>query len=420
MTLTPSQSAAMQKLKGRGNVFLTGAAGTGKSHVIREYLNDCDKDGAMLATTGMAAIVINGRTFHSFFSLWDFNSPFEVMVKSALKNQRMQQRIVSTDEIIIDEVSMIDERTMAAAEKIARIVRENTTPWGGMRVIAVGDFCQLPPVDPGRKAGMPVDWIFDTQVWADSQFETAELTEIMRTGDTAFMDILNKVRRGEVDDDVYSFMESHRITEQEAEHIDGTRIFARLADVSDYNAKRMAEIDAPVETFEATVDVFSMFDQDKIKAKILKVMPVEATLELKPGALVMIRKNNLEQGYANGTLGHYKEQAGAYLIVTLLDGAEVQIERMEYTLKDGDGKVQAIAMQYPLSLAWASTIHKAQGATLDVVIADIGRLWDSGQAYVAMSRTKTAAGFHVVNWSRHSVIIDERVQEFYNFLPAAV
>jgi ATP-dependent DNA helicase PIF1 len=412
--LNQSQALAMEKLNRSRNVFLTGAAGTGKSHVIREYMKNSTKESAVLATTGMAAIILNGRTFHSFFSLWDFNSPFQRMVGSALQNRKMQSRVQRTDEIIIDEVSMLDERTMKAGEEIARKVRESSLPWGGMRVIAVGDFCQLPPVDPGRQRGQAVDWVFDTEVWHQSGFEMVQLTEIMRTGDTAFMGILNKVRRGIVDDEVRAFMHARTVTEQQAEHIEGTRMFARRDEVTAYNKRRMDLIDAPVETFTANISMHVMFDIEKARAKLLANMPVDETIELKPGALVMIRKNNLDEGYANGSLGHYRKQAGSSLVVELLDGGEVMIEPMEFTLKDGDGKIQALAMQYPLQLAWASTIHKVQGATMDVVVADISRLWDSGQAYVAMSRTKTAEGFHVINWSEGSVIADDRILSFYS------
>jgi ATP-dependent DNA helicase PIF1 len=414
MMLNQSQALAMEKLNGSRNVFLTGAAGTGKSHVIREYMKNSTKESAVLATTGMAAIILNGRTFHSFFSLWDFNSPFHRMVGSALQNRKMQSRVQRTDEIIIDEVSMLDERTMKAGEEIARKVRESSLPWGGMRVIAVGDFCQLPPVDPGRQRGQAVDWVFDTEVWHQSGFEMVQLTEIMRTGDTAFMGILNKVRRGIVDDEVRAFMHARTITEAQAEHVEGTRMFARRDEVTAYNKRRMDLIDAPVETFSANISMHTMFDVEKARAKLLSNMPVDEHIDLKPGALVMIRKNNLDEGYANGSLGHYVKQSGSALIVELMDGGEVAIEPMEFTLKDGDGKIQALAMQYPLQLAWASTIHKVQGATMDVVVADISRLWDSGQAYVAMSRTKTAEGFHVINWSEGSVIADDRILSFYS------
>lgn len=245
--------------------------------------------------------------------------------------------------------------------------------------------------------------------------ETAELTEIMRTGDTAFMGILNKVRRGILDNEVQEFLRSHTVTEAQAEKIEGTRIFSRLSEVSKYNDKRMAEIDAPVETYEAEIEIYTMFNQDKARKKLIAAMPVEEKLTLKPGALVMIRKNNLLDGYANGSLGHYQEKCGGALCVKLLNGNDVYIDQMEFAQKDGEGKVQASAFQYPLTLAWASTIHKAQGATLETVIADLRHLWDSGQAYVAMSRTKTAEGFHVLNWSRDAVIIDQRVRQFYGF-----
>lgn len=412
----------MVALQGKENVFLTGAAGTGKSFVIHKFM-ETQYDPVVLATTGIAAILLNGRTFHSFFCLWNLFAPYETMVESAMQNWRMKQRVSRADTIIIDEVSMLDERTMRAGEEIARRVRGIDEPWGGLRVIAVGDFCQLPPVDPGRKKGQPVKWVFDTDVWRGSGFQKAELTEIMRTGDTAFMDILNKVRRGMVDDDVVQFLQSHTKTEQEAESIEGTRIFARRDEVAAYNARKLAAIDEPLETFDLQFHQLGFFDigtgDDKDKSKLLQNMPVDAKLQLKRGALVMLRRNNLDAGYANGSLGHYvgRETRGdiEWLNIELLTGGTVQVERMQFAQYDGSGTAKAKASQFPLSLAWASTIHKVQGATLDVVIADLGRLWDSGQAYVAMSRTKAANGFHVLNWSKDSVIIDDRIKQFYGF-----
>lgn len=404
----------MTALSGNDNVFLTGAAGTGKSFVIRQFM-ETQYDPVVLATTGMAAILLSGRTFHSFFCLWNLFAPYDQLVESAMKNWKMKNRVNRADCIIVDEVSMLDERTMRAGEEIARKVRGRDEPWGGLRVIAVGDFCQLPPVDPDRKRGMPVKWVFDTDVWRGSGFVKTELTEIMRTGDTEFMEILNKVRRGVIDEHVVQFLNDHQKTEQEAEQIDGTRIFARRDEVAAYNARRLAELDAPLETFDAEIQKHSFFEDSKAADKLIANMPVDKKLELKRGALVMIRKNNLEAGYANGSLGHYLSANANEMIIDLLSGDRVTVEKMVYEQKDGSGSVQASAAQFPVSLAWASTIHKVQGATLDVVIADLGRLWDSGQAYVAMSRTKTAAGFHVLNWSRESVIIDNRIKQFYGF-----
>lgn len=417
--LNNSQKAAMEKLMEGGNVFLTGAAGTGKSFLMRQYLSESGERPTMLATTGVAAIILGGRTFHAFFSLWDFGSPYAQMIQSALNNQRMLYRVRGAETIVIDEVSMLDARTMNAGEEIARIVRGNDAPWGGLRVIAVGDFCQLPPVDPGRKDGDPINWVFNADVWKRTGFETVQLTEVMRTGDTHFMDLLGKVRSGVIDDDVKAFLQKQNITEEQARNIEGSRIFARKVQVEKYNKMKLAAIDAPSEVFHAQISgQESLLEKDANKSKLLKSMPVDEVIELKKGALVMIRANNTDQGYANGSLAHYEGCENGMMEVVLVDsGMAVYLEKKTYEYKDGDGKVRASAEQYPVSLAWATTIHKAQGATLDCVIADIRNLWESGQAYVAMSRTKTAEKFYVLNWNARSVLLDPQVRKFYNFPP---
>jgi len=405
--LNQSQQSAMQKLKGDGNVFLTGAAGTGKSFLMRQFLAETGERPAMLATTGVAAIILGGRTFHSFFSLWDFSGSVEQMIASALTNKRMIWRVRSAESIVIDEVSMLDSKTMSAGEEIARRIRGNHAPWGGMRVIAVGDFCQLPPVEPGREDGDPINWVFKSDVWKRSDFETVELTEIMRTGDETFMHLLTKVRKGIIDDEVKDFLKKQSITEAEAENIEGTRIFGRVSDVKRYNDRKLEALDTPMESFKAEILIQdSIFGAQKNKDKLIK----------KRGALVMIRANNIDQGYANGSLAHYERVDGDLMEVILVEsGMAVYLERKKYDLKDGEGKVTASAKQFPVSLAWATTIHKAQGATLDCVIADIRNLWESGQAYVAMSRTKAADKFFVLNWNARSVLIDPQVSRFYNF-----
>lgn len=417
LDLNTSQRAAMERLEAGGNVFLTGAAGTGKTFVMRRYLAESGERPIMLATTGVAAILLGGRTFHSFFCLWDFSGSRERMIDSALRNKRMEWRVRNARTIVIDEVSMLDARTMSAGEEIARIIRNNDAPWGGIRVIAVGDFCQLPPVDTKREKDQPINWVFNSDVWKETGFETVQLTEIMRTGDEHFMHLLTKVRAGVIDSEVQEYLRKQTVTPAQAEQIDGARILARKGDVQKYNEMRLDALEGEYHAFSAKIDyqTSAFGPADEHKRKLLKSMPVDEVIKLKKGALVMIRANNIDLGYANGSLAHYDGHENGMMDVVLMESGQlVSLERKKYEHKDGDGNVKASAEQFPVSLAWATTIHKAQGATLDCVIADMNNLWESGQAYVAMSRTKSADKFFVLNWNTRSVLLDPQVRNFYN------
>lgn len=413
MNLNTDQQAAIEMLHSPENVFLTGAAGTGKSFLLRRYLEESGDDVALLASTGAAALVLGGRTFHSFFNLWNFQAGLSEMVASAIQNPyRLTERLSRYSTIVIDEVSMLDEKTMQAGERVARAILDPGKAWGGLRVVAVGDFCQLPPVQPGRRRNEPIEWVFDAEIWKGSGFKQVSLNQIMRTGDTAFMDVLSRVRRGECDSVVRSFLEGREIAEETADMTDGTRLFSRIVAVNEYNDMKLHELNGQ------TVTIDTEYTEQKAGSvqKIRKLTPFDDILVLKPGALVMIRSNDRDGRYANGSLGHFVEHGGDVLVIKLMESDEVvTIEKKEYELRDGDNRVIATARNFPLSLAWAMTVHKAQGATMDRVIADLRSLWESGHAYVAMSRTRTADGLSVLGWRSKGIMLDERVRQFYSF-----
>ncbi len=203
-TPTPNkdQQAALDIMNGPGNIFLTGEAGTGKSFVLRHFIEQSEMQIDVLATTGAAAMIIDGRTFHSFFCLYKFDAGYHEMVNAAMKNYKMCERVKHAECIVIDEISMLDQKTMAAGEEIARKTRGNDSPWGGLKVIAVGDFLQLPPVDINRKPGSdtPVSWVFESEAWQLSNFKNCRLNEVVRTEDPAYLEVLQKIRIGVCDD----------------------------------------------------------------------------------------------------------------------------------------------------------------------------------------------------------------------------
>ena len=403
--LSTCQKSALKELNGSKNIFLTGAAGSGKSYLIRHFLKDKDpKIFPTLASTGAAAILVGGRTFHSYFGLGIMEGGVDRTVESAIKNSRVRARVRKAEAIIIDETSMLSGDCLQAAEAIATRARKVDQPWGGLRVIAVGDFAQLPPVSIGTQKKQ---WAFEDSVWEYSQFQPVLLETIMRTDDQEFLRILNFVRDGNFNQDVAEFLQS-RTGEADPDFV-GTRLFARKDATERFNLKRLKEISAPLETF-ATIYT----GNERAVATLKRQAPIPESLQIKEGALIMVRQNDPRGRWVNGSLGHVvgineKEQ----LEITLLSGRKARLDKSVFTLSDADGNALASAMNYPVNLAWATTIHKAQGSTYDRMLVDLSNLWEPGHAYVALSRVKSSEGLFVGSFTESSFRVDPAVVNFH-------
>lgn len=406
-TLTGCQRKALDMLEREGNLFLTGAAGTGKSYLLEQYLRGKANEAfPVVASTGAAAVLIGGRTFHSFFGLGIMEGGLEATIARALKSRKLMQRLQQACCVIIDEISMLSGATLHAAEQISRRVRNVDEPWGGLRIIAVGDFAQLPPVTPGAQLK---DWAFMHQVWRDSAFQPALLSTVMRTRDADFLDILNFVRAGTVNDEVRRFLDGHR-TDASGE-ADATRLYPHRAKADEYNLRRLHSIPGNARSFE------TMYAGDERALETAKrAVPIPDVLLLKAGALVMLRKNDPSEDrvYVNGSLGHVVSIGDDALRILLLSGEEIEVGQEKFSYLDGDGNEVAAAWNFPVTLAWATTIHKAQGASLDRMIVDLASLWEPGQAYVALSRVRSADGLFVERWTPSSIRAEPLVTEFYD------
>lgn len=399
--LNSSQEKALKILKSTDNVFLTGAAGSGKSFLLKHYIKE--KYCPILASTGAAAILVGGRTFHSFFGLGIMEGGFQATVDRAVNNKRIKKRLSKTDTVVLDEVSMISGPTLRAAETIARKIRGNTTPWGGMRIIAVGDFAQLPPVNP---FGKEKEWAFLDPVWEQSEFKPVLLTEIMRTSEVSFLKILNLVRQGVAPLPVHEFLNQRMI--QPTEPFDGTRLLARREDVERYNLSQLQKLGAKIWEFQT---VYTGKEQDIEKFK--KNSPIPDVITIKIGALVMLRQNDPSGQWVNGSLGHVQKVGDEWLEIKLVDGPLVSVGKVDFTLLDADGIEIMKATNFPVNLAWAVTIHKAQGTTLEKMWVDLRRLWEPGQAYVALSRVKSSSGLFIEGWHQNAIMMDASVKKFY-------
>lgn len=412
MALSPlnaCQSSALELLDGHENVFLTGVAGSGKSHLIRHYLRAKDTDECpVLASTGAAAILVGGRTLHSFFGLGVLQGGAEATIERALKNSRVVRRVKKIRGVVIDEVSMLSGETLRAAEAVCRLARGKSIPWGGVKVIAVGDFAQLPPVTLG---GLPRDWAFKSSAWERSGFAPAVLRTIVRTKDSAFLEVLNRVRDGVVDEGVRAFLSERERAGRAPGEFDGTRLFPHRETTERYNLQRLGALEGEEEAF-TTLYIGS----EKHAEDLRKHAPIPEVLRLKEGALVMVRQNDPQGRWVNGSLGHVRRIRKEWLTVELHSGLEAELEPASFSLLDAEGHEVASARNFPVNLAYATTIHKAQGMTLDAVMADLRNLWEPGQAYVALSRARTAEGLRLAGWAPASIRVDPLVREFYGTL----
>jgi ATP-dependent exoDNAse (exonuclease V) alpha subunit len=428
--LTPAQLQAFLTLtETENNVFLTGVAGSGKSFLVRRFLTHIDEPGKkdstqvskrfpILASTGAAAILVGGRTFHSFFGLGILEGGVQATVDRAIKNPRLCKRLNTTDGVVIDEVSMISGTVLRAAEAICRKARGNSTPWGGLRVIAVGDFAQLPPVNPHWNPGGGLapqalrDWAFLDEAWTKSEFEPAVLPETMRTSEPELLHALNRVRSGRLDPATAQFLNSR--CKPSPSDFDGTRLFGRRIDTERFNLEKLAEIKEKTEIFETVYT-----GKDKSVEDFKKNAPIPEKLQLKIGALIMIRQNDPDGKWVNGSTGHLTKITRDKLTIELASGRadragrEIELEPTTFQMLDAEGLPVASATNFPVNLAYAMTVHKAQGATLEQLRVDLRGLWEPGQAYVALSRARGAAGLYIEGWDQRSIKVDPVVEAFH-------
>lgn len=404
--LTDSQEMGFRELTGgHDNIFLTGGPGTGKSFLVREYLKSLPEKIPVVASTGAAAILIGGRTFHSFFGLGIMQGGPEMVVKRALKNRRLKKRLRGTHALVIDEVSMLSSETLDCAEHLARAVKRSHRPWGGIRIIAVGDFAQLPPVTQGREK----NWCFLGEAWRRSEFKKIILREVKRTEDREFLEVLEDIRWGRKSDRVEAFLNRRLVTDGEVES-NVPHVFPRRVQTAAFNQARLGEIKHPVKRYETRYG-----GKDLYIERLKRDAPIPEVLELKKTALVMFRMNDPKQRYVNGTVGTVEELEDETLRVRV-NGRTLEVEPFSFTILDEEGEEAAFASNFPVTLAYASTIHKVQGTTLERCHISLRALWEPGQAYVALSRARSGDAVTLMDWDESSIQADLAVRQFYEQL----
>lgn len=400
-----TQATALAILQTGTNVFLTGEPGSGKTHLVNAYIKYLRGRGiraAVTASTGIAATHLNGSTIHSWSGIGIRKTLTRHDLKQLADKERLAGKIRSTHVLIIDEISMLDAATLDVVDAVCMAVRGKAQPFGGLQVVVVGDFYQLPPV--ARPGEPPPRFAFTAASWQRANFHVCYLTEQHRQSDKTLSKVLTDIRG-----DAVSEQTLVHLTERRTAHHDDTTIPTKLythnTDVDRQNTDKLSKLSEESRTFRMTTK-----GPKPLVEQLIRGCLSPETLELKIGAAVMCTRNNPELGFVNGTLGtivDFDEDDG-YPVIKTREGRLITVPPMDWSIDEGD-KVLAKLTQIPLRLAWAITVHKSQGMSLEAAVLDLSKSFAYGQGYVALSRVRTLQGLYLLGWNAHALKIDPQI-----------
>ncbi|KKP69219.1 MAG: hypothetical protein UR66_C0001G0101 [Candidatus Moranbacteria bacterium GW2011_GWE1_35_17] len=401
------QDVALKILCSGENVFLTGSAGTGKTFVINKYIKYLKErriEPAIVAPTGIAASHIGGKTIHSFFSIGIKEYIDDGYINWLTRQRFLGGRLRDLKVLIVDEISMVSPELFSSMDRILRAFKKSNEPFGGVQVILSGDFFQLPPISKERKE---IKFVWQTNLWQNMGLKICYLEEKFRQDDEVLINILEEIRSGEVSEDSMDVFRS-RYKKKLANNFNPTKLYTHNADVDKINEIELENLSGKSITFSATTK-----GSKKNIEKIFKSSLVAEEVKLKKEAIVIFIKNNYEKGYINGTLGKVVSftEVGNHPIVEIFSGRKIVAEKDEWLLEDDKGDIKARVRQTPLRLAWALTIHKSQGMTLDAAEIDLSKTFEIGQGYVALSRIKSIQGLRLMGLNDIALKVDELVLE---------
>ena len=398
-----TQNAALDILKTGANVFLTGEPGAGKTYVINQYIAWLEAAGlsvAVTASTGIAATHIGGMTIHSWSGIGIRDTLTQYDLDKISTNEKVTRRAKKANVLVIDEVSMLDGKILDMVNLVLKTVRQREEPFGGIQVVFVGDFFQLPPV---TRRGDSMLYSFQSRAWSDAQLLTCYLSEQHRQEDSLFLGLLKSIRLNQVEEDPYTLLPEQ--TSISYENIEPTKLYTHNADVDTYNNQKLRELAGHTKTFR----MHGKGGRVLVESLMRNCLSPE-TLELKEEAMVMFTKNNFEKGYVNGTLGRVIDfdRTEGWPIVKTSDGRTIKAESTSWEVAE-DGKVRATIEQVPLRLAWGITVHKSQGMSLDAAEIDLSKAFVYGQGYLALSRVRALAGLKLSGMNPNALSVDPRV-----------
>lgn len=398
--------------QGNDPVFITGKAGSGKSTFLIYFRLNTKKNVAVVAPTGVAALNVRGQTIHSFFLL----PPRLIQRSDCLVYKKLSLIMRRVDILIIDEASMLRPDVLDGMDYVLRMNRGNMeTPFGGVKVIFIGDMYQLPPIIDKNAQKYFYErykspYFSCADVIGEVQLKKFEFTQIFRQLDESFIHLLNRVREGDRSQDLLAQLNKQVITDHSDIDEQSIVLTARNVEATTINTHSLNKLDSECIRFSAKI--WGEFDQASY--------PTEEHLEIKTGSKVMLLKNDSDQRWVNGTIGIVADVQEEYLSI-LIHGKEHYVERakwekIKYIFSEEEEKIVPKVIgsfiQYPIKLAWAITIHKSQGKTFDKVVVDVGRgAFAHGQLYVALSRARTLENLSLITPISASDIICDNIKD---------
>jgi len=425
-TLTSEQKQAFDAVIEGKSIFITGPGGTGKSYLLKLIYDLVPqlthKKVAVTALTGCAALLLgpHARTLHSWTGIGLGKEPSRYLAGMVRRSKKAIERWTKTDILVIDEVSMLTPELLEKLNTISQLIRRNSKPFGGLQIIFVGDFYQLPPVFKESDCS----FAFESPTWSSLIQDTIHLTKIHRQADPVFQEILMEAREGALSQESLAILESRKGLKWKKLKIRPTLLFTRrneVDQVNDINMKMLLadeSVDREEYTVSPAISSAKKADVKKAIEKMDKDGQYTTTLMLATGAQVMLLINkNFDVGHVNGSRGvvtGFTESGPRLPIVQFKNGDPVPIDYHTWTSNENEGITRK---QIPLRLAYAITIHKAQGSTLDSALIDIGRsTFEAGQAYVALSRVKSLEGLYIWDIDPLAFRTHPRVSAFYKHL----
>lgn len=401
-----TQKDALDILKMGYNCYITGAAGSGKTHLLNEYIKFLKNKGVevgVTASTGIAATHMGGTTIHSWSGLGIRDELTEYDLEDMESKKYLYERFKNTDVLIIDEVSMLHHFRLDLIERIARHLKRNQLPFGGMQIILCGDFFQLPPVS--RIGERESHFSYKSDAWKKLNLKICYLEEQYRHKDDKFIKILNGIRGNNMSEESLSHLKGrHNISLKQG--IEPTKLHTHNINVDTINDTELNRLPGQIFTYQM---------EDKGRKSLVDALKKSClapeVLRLKVGARVMFVKNNFEGGYANGTLGKVIECSNYGPKIMLTSGKIIVPEKVNWVIEE-EGKIKATITQYPLRLAWAITVHKSQGMSLDAVEVDLSKSFEKGMGYVALSRVRTLDGLRLLGINKNALEVREDIMIF--------
>ena len=411
-----TQQLVLEKALDGKNLFVTGMAGTGKSFLIKEIkkqLEAKDKKVAITSLTGMSALLIGDKaqTIHSWSGIGIGNRPVIDYFSFIRKCQpKIREAWRKTNTLIIDEISMMSDELFEKINELGKLLRfNNEKPFGGIQIICLGDFYQLPPIN--------TSFVFESPVWNETIEYAIQLEKIYRQEDPVFQNMLNEIRLGIVSDETDKILKTRPNLDFSHETIQPTKIYTRRDLVDEENRKGLQNIQSESHVYKSIVT--GKVNTDAIRTALKKMdssAPYVDELTLKIGAQVMLIVNlDTEAGLVNGKLGIVKQIHSMFVMVQFKGhNYDTEILYHSWILENYETVSKS---QIPLVLAYAITIHKSQGATLDCAYIDIGRsVFEYGQAYVALSRVKSLNSLYLHDYYRGAIRAHPKVKEYYESL----